>query len=88
MTETPVISGRLSSDQTAIISGCGYRGLCGALMKTARLTVAAYVDCPHCGEPIAEPGHGSFLWETAQCEPEALVTCTCGETSKLPKRIK
>lgn len=58
------------------------------VMKTAVATVAAYdVLCPHCGESIAEPSGGSFLWLANESHPP-MVKCMCGEWVAVPKRVR
>lgn len=59
-------------------------------MKRARVVAVTFeVICPNCGDSIAEPNTGSFLWETHAHLPKS-VTCRLCKTDfelALPKRI-
>lgn len=58
-------------------------------MRTAKLYVFALtVECPYCGEPIAEPSSGSHTWEVSQIVAGQTVTCLCGMSSPLPSTKK
>ncbi len=54
-------------------------------MKNAKIVVAAVeVTCPSCREPIPGDG-GSLTWDVNSVRPGQVVTCLCGESSKIPR---
>lgn len=58
-------------------------------MKTAKMvTAAVYLDCPVCGENIAHPDTGSFLWSLDDPVKEKALYCqACTTCVKLPKKL-
>jgi hypothetical protein len=47
------------------------------------------LSCPHCTESLTEPRSGSYVWEIeGLVEVPATVTCACGQTVRIPKRLR
>lgn len=59
-------------------------------MRTATATPVCFLlTCPHCEEPLAEPAHGSFLWDADDYTGGPTTQCfTCKNTVRLPARFR